>query len=229
MPRALLIAMYKQTLEILPLAILLTVIMSFGAKSAQFGAQSAIAKGRESSEYSISSSKIKEISDYLAGPIETRWSRVPLIETLPMDTDAETPTGDHSEIVEKTQPKLFIDRPPVNRSLPYFTSRDIAKRFPRLSGNRKGRFVGDEGDLAERSAVTSNRKGDDKIRLNSADGEALERIPGIGPSKAGMILSRRPANGFSNWEELLDVPGIGPSTLATIQIHAVLDRGVRKR
>lgn len=67
----------------------------------------------------------------------------------------------------------------------------------------------------------------EKINLNSADSEALEYIPGIGPSKSKEIIALRTASdGFKSVEDLLAVPGIGEKTLQIIKQHGVLDGGV---
>jgi len=67
----------------------------------------------------------------------------------------------------------------------------------------------------------------EKVNLNTADAEALEYIPGIGPSKARQIIAERTAsNGFKSAEDLLAVPGIGQKTLDVIMLHGALDSGV---
>ncbi len=67
----------------------------------------------------------------------------------------------------------------------------------------------------------------EKINLNSADAEALEYIPGIGPAKSKEIIAlRSESNGFKSVEDLLAVPGIGEKTLQVIKQHGVLNGGV---
>lgn len=67
----------------------------------------------------------------------------------------------------------------------------------------------------------------EKINLNSADAEALQYIPGIGPSKSRDIIDLRTAtDGFKSMDELLAVPGIGEKTLEVIRQHGALDSGV---
>lgn len=56
-----------------------------------------------------------------------------------------------------------------------------------------------------------------KLDLNTADGPALEELPGVGPVMARRILEHREAiGGFRSVDELLDVRGIGESTLAEL-------------
>ena len=76
-------------------------------------------------------------------------------------------------------------------------------------------------------AVFSGVAWADKVNLNTADAEALEYIPGIGPSKAQQIIAERTAiNGFKTADDLLAVPGIGEKTLDVIMRHGALDSGV---
>ena len=50
-----------------------------------------------------------------------------------------------------------------------------------------------------------------QLDLNAADAEALQTLPGIGPSLAKRIVAEREQNGpFRTAEDLLRVPGIGP-------------------
>ena len=66
-----------------------------------------------------------------------------------------------------------------------------------------------------------------QINLNTADAEALQYIPGIGPGKSlDIIRLRSERGGFKAVEELLDVPGIGEKTLIEIRKHGVLQGGV---
>lgn len=75
-------------------------------------------------------------------------------------------------------------------------------------------------------AASSNALAE-KINLNTADAEALEYIPGIGPAKAREIIALRSAgDGFKSIDDLLEVPGIGAKTLEVIRQHGSVDSGV---
>ncbi|MGI4789224.1 MAG: helix-hairpin-helix domain-containing protein [Janthinobacterium lividum] len=64
----------------------------------------------------------------------------------------------------------------------------------------------------------------EQIGLNSATLEQLERLPGVGPSMAGRILTyRQQAGGFSKIEDLTLVTGIGPKKFAKIQPFVTLN------
>ena len=56
------------------------------------------------------------------------------------------------------------------------------------------------------------------ININTASASELQALPGIGPKKAGAIVSYRTANGaFGHVDDLVRVKGIGPKTLAKIR------------
>jgi|GEM_PF-3077298 len=67
----------------------------------------------------------------------------------------------------------------------------------------------DEGDKEEKAA---------KVEVNSAIGEELELIGGIGPAYAERIMEKRP---FCSLDELTEVPGIGKVTLESIKKEGV--------
>ena len=56
------------------------------------------------------------------------------------------------------------------------------------------------------------------LDLNTADANALETLPGIGPVMAERIVTYRASQGtFGSIEQLQDVPGIGPATFTTLR------------
>lgn len=58
----------------------------------------------------------------------------------------------------------------------------------------------------------------DKININMATQEELEKLPGIGPARAGAIIRDREENGpFRSLEEITRVSGIGEKTLENIK------------
>jgi competence protein ComEA len=57
-----------------------------------------------------------------------------------------------------------------------------------------------------------------KIRINYATAEEIQKLPGIGPSKANAIVEYREENGyFKKIEDLLEVSGIGEKTLEALK------------
>lgn len=62
------------------------------------------------------------------------------------------------------------------------------------------------------------------LDINTASQEALETLPGIGPSKAADIIAYRDqAGSFVTIEDLLNVPGIGPTTLDSIREYLIIE------
>lgn len=61
------------------------------------------------------------------------------------------------------------------------------------------------------------------VNINTATGEQLEELPGVGPVTAQAIIDWRSANGgFTSVEELLEVDGIGDATLADVAPYVTI-------
>lgn len=87
------------------------------------------------------------------------------------------------------------------------TSDAMPEKLPQAEHMVDGQtlYVPGEGD--ELSVDVED--GDDRIDLNSADKEQLMTLPGIGESKADLILQYRKEHGaFKQIEDLMDIPGI---------------------
>lgn len=64
------------------------------------------------------------------------------------------------------------------------------------------------------------------VDINAAGADELERLPGIGPSKAAAIVQYRTDHGpFKTVDELDNVSGIGPSTLASLRDLVTVGKG----
>lgn len=69
------------------------------------------------------------------------------------------------------------------------------------------------------------------VNINTADGGALDSLPGIGPARAQAIIAYRQAHGpFAQVEDLRQVPGIGPKLLERLRgqvtVEAASDGGM---
>ena len=64
----------------------------------------------------------------------------------------------------------------------------------------------------------SAASGSGLVNINTADEEELQKVSGIGPSKAAKIVAYRKEHGsFASIEDLTQVSGIGEKTLASIK------------
>ncbi|MGB0589755.1 MAG: ComEA family DNA-binding protein [Myxococcota bacterium] len=71
--------------------------------------------------------------------------------------------------------------------------------------------------LASGSFAFSKEMGS-PVNLNTATSGQLQTLPGIGPAKAGAIISYRSKNGpFKRVDDLVQVKGIGPKTLSKLR------------
>jgi competence protein ComEA len=62
------------------------------------------------------------------------------------------------------------------------------------------------------------------IDINTADQQALESLPGIGPVTAAAIIQHRQQKGlFKSLEDLESISGIGPATIAAIKDWIVIN------
>lgn len=61
-----------------------------------------------------------------------------------------------------------------------------------------------------RSSDSTNDSSTDKININTADADTLDKLPGIGPSRAKKIIQYREKNGpFKTIDDLKNIGGIG--------------------
>ena len=63
------------------------------------------------------------------------------------------------------------------------------------------------------------------IDINTADGAALESVPGIGKSLSQRILAFREKNGaFQSVDDLLKVPGIGEKSIQRLRPYLTVSK-----
>ncbi|SDP33383.1 ComEA family DNA-binding protein [Desulforhopalus singaporensis] len=96
-----------------------------------------------------------------------------------------------------------------------------------LFGGLVNGYAKTEGKQVSTAAVEKSKKTTkavaSAISINSADQEALTRIPGIGPKKAQAIIKHRKSNGkFKTVDDLLKVKGIGAKSLAKMKPYLKL-------
>jgi competence protein ComEA len=72
--------------------------------------------------------------------------------------------------------------------------------------------------LAPLAAQQNQTKPGEKININSASADVLDKLPRIGPKVAQRIIDFRKQNGpFKKVEELMKVKGIGEKTFAKLK------------
>ena len=64
---------------------------------------------------------------------------------------------------------------------------------------------------------------------NRADARALEVLPGIGPARAGAIVTERARAPYESTRDLLRVHGIGPKTLERLRGLVAVERSPESR
>jgi competence protein ComEA len=95
----------------------------------------------------------------------------------------------------------------------YFYIPSIDEKIPDTARNAPGNSPIDQGSLFQFP-----------LNINTASQDALETLPGIGPSKAADIIAYREQAGFFNTiEDLLNVPGIGPTILDSIRDFLIVE------
>lgn len=71
---------------------------------------------------------------------------------------------------------------------------------------------------ADSGTGASGGVGAGKVNLNTADQQALESLPSVGPVKAQRIIDHREANGpFTSTRQIMEVSGFGPKTYDSLK------------
>ncbi len=92
------------------------------------------------------------------------------------------------------------------------------RRYPER--DKTNNVENDTGQVNDRSAP--NQEDETKIDINRAGFTELQKLKGIGPSKANAIIMERETNGiFQSTDDLMRVKGIGKKMLDAIKEHIV--------
>jgi len=88
---------------------------------------------------------------------------------------------------------------------------------PSTLANLQSLITFTDGGAPAADAPASPASGGPKVNINTATADALDNLPGIGPSKAQAIVEHREAHGpFPSCADLSAVTGIGDATVANI-------------
>jgi competence protein ComEA len=102
-------------------------------------------------------------------------------------------------LLERLRPLVFVEGPPTDGE------------------DEEGRAAGmaPAAGLQENrpAAVRKKKTGTERIDVNEASAEELQRLPRIGPKLAARIIETRRQRPFRSVDDLRRVPGIGPRTL----------------
>lgn len=90
-------------------------------------------------------------------------------------------------------------------------NQDINKLKELLAGLEKQKE--EAGKVAGESTSNSNKETPGKININTANAATLDKLPGVGPARAQLIIDYRSQNnGFKSAEEIMKIKGIGEKT-----------------
>jgi competence protein ComEA len=92
-----------------------------------------------------------------------------------------------------------------------------ANRSSSGGGRRKTSSASDKSAVSQKAADLKER-----INVNQASLEDLQRLPGIGPKMAQRIVDERQKNPFQKVDDLRRVSGIGAKTLEKLRPHVTL-------
>lgn len=93
-----------------------------------------------------------------------------------------------------------------------------------VSASSSSAAQSETSDASQNSQQPDSLLEGERIPINTADVQELDRLPGIGPTKAQAIVDYRTEHGpFQSTDQLLEVSGIGEATLEGLLDYITLD------
>lgn len=103
-------------------------------------------------------------------------------------------------------------------------NKDLKKKYAELSESCKNDSNSTEQVAGASTSVLDNSSTSEAINLNTASEAELDKLPGIGASKAKLIIAYRESNGgFTSIEEIKNVKGIGEATFEKLKDMIVVE------
>ncbi len=98
-----------------------------------------------------------------------------------------------------------------------------------LAGLLLGEYLSKPHAIGKRIPLWGSRirAATELINPNTASSGSLQRLPGIGPTRAALIVAHRQDHGpvaFQNPADLSAIKGIGPATVRNVAPHLKFDR-----
>jgi len=105
--------------------------------------------------------------------------------------------------------------------------KSVIATLPAPADSGTAQILSDSGQAPEQALSRQTRKyfPVQRVNLNRASQQALEKLPNIGPAMAKRIIEYRAVQGgFKKTEELRKVKGIGPKRLSQLMEHVTVDQ-----
>lgn len=208
--------MLRDTLEMIPVAIILALILGFGmrpnrAPQATMRAVQALTVTAPTLDQPWKDANTAFSSRHGISNIDSEGAT-----GVQEKSDDRIPSGKGSqELSPRTvSSAIFIPLHTPRSDVPFFTSRDIT------SGAGASRQPPPHNEASGSSESRSERL---RLSVNQANVEELTRLPGLGHARAAMLVNLRPVNGYQTWEEVDALPGFGEATMDAMQRFASLN------
>lgn len=223
--------MLRDTLEMVPVALVLAIVLGFGARPSRPAPTPYLA----AESITASSLRLQNATGSLLHGRASgghRASPPPPFEP----GRAELGQSENARDAERSAANSFLPRRSFDPSVPYFTAADIRSvSTPTIGSDRLIRPQPTSATCSTayetpRTGAKPTEEGESsgglqrpRVDINKAGASELTRIPGIGGTRARILIESRPPQGYRTWTEIDMLPGFGPGTLGMLQRHGALE------